>query len=206
MLFLYLPQQTSINSFDLSSTDATQFSDSSYVYIFRNQGGKIIIKIRSMHLMCRKAKPIKISIPDTIDYYIDLSECFYDHTQLIDISALSFFDTTRVVNMSEMFSRCRKLASIEPLSNWDVSNVWDMTGAFNACWRLTDLKCLSNWKVRDDCILEGFYSNRGQFLEPSGPIIGLDRLGIRNNRTRIDRYLQDHFPQWLIDRHKARGY
>ena len=156
--------------------------------------------------MIRKAKPIKISIPDTINYYIDLTRCFYNHGQLIDISELSSFDTTRVVNMTEMFSRCRNLASLEPLSNWDVSNAWDMTGTFHACWRLTDLKCLSNWKVRDDCILEAFYSNRGPFLDPTGPIIRLDGLGIRNNRTAIDRYMQAHFPQWLIDRHKARRY
>ena len=192
--------------FDLSSHERTRFDDGNYVYELYNDGGKLIIAIRSMHSMCRKAKPIKITIPDTIDYYINLSKCFYNHGQLTDISALSSFDTSRVVNMEEMFSRCRSLVSIEPLSDWDVSNVWDMTGTFNACWRLSDLKCLSNWKVRDDCILRGFYSSRGPFLESTGPIIGLDGLGIRNNKTSIDKYLQAHFPQWLIDRHKARGY
>ena len=193
-------------SFDLSTTEYKRFDDGNYVYDLHNEADRLIIHIRSMHSMCRKAKPIKISVPDNLNYYIDLSRCFYNHGQLIDISELSSFDTTRVVNMTEMFSRCRNLASLEPLSNWDVSNVWDMTGTFHACWRLTDLKCLSNWKVRDDCILEAFYSNRGPFLDPTGPIIRLDGLGIRNNRTAIDRYLQTHFPQWLIDRHKARRY
>ena len=192
--------------FDLSSPVYKRFDDSDYEYDLHNEGDRLIIAIHSHRSMIRKAKPIKINVPSNLNYYIDLSRCFYDHEQLIDISELSSFDTSRVVNMEEMFSRCRKLASIEPLSNWDVSNVWDMTGTFHACWRLTDLKCLSNWKVRDDCILSAFYSNRGPFLEPTGPIIGLDGLGIRNNKTSIERYLQAHFPQWLIERHKARGY
>ena len=192
--------------FDLSTTEYKRFDDGNYIYDLHNESNRLIIHIRSMHSMCRKAKPIKITVPSDINYYIDLSRCFYNHGQLIDISALSSFDTTHVINMTEMFSRCRNLASIEPLSNWDISNVWDMTGTFHACWRLTDLKCLSDWKVRDDCILEGFYSNRGPFLESTGPIIGLNGLGIRNRKSDIDLYLQSHFPQWLIDRHKARGY
>ena len=195
--------------FDLSSPDATQFGDGNYVYIFRNEGNRLIIHILSQRSMIRKAKPIKISVPDTIDYYIDLSRCFYNHGQLIDISALSSFDTSRVVNMTEMFSRCHKLASIEPISDWNVSNVWDMTGTFNACQRLFNLTCLSNWNVRDDCILEAFYSIHNPNLEPIGRIIGLAGLSsriIRYDRSSIDKYLQAHFPQWLINRHKARGY
>lgn len=193
-------------SFDLSSSEYKRFDDGDYVYDLHNEADRLIIHIRSMHSMIRKAKPINISVPDNLNYYIDLSRCFYKHKHLIDLSELSSFDTSRVVNMTETFSLCNKLVSLEPLSNWDVSNVWEMSGTFHACWRLTDLKCLSGWKVRDDCILEAFYSNRGPFIEPVGPIIGLDGLGIRNNRTAIDRYLQAHFPQWLIDRHKARGY
>lgn len=156
--------------------------------------------------MCRKAKPIKITVPSDINYYIDLSKCFYNHGQLTDISELSSFDTSRVVNMSEMFSRCRKLESIEPISNWDVSNVWDMTGIFYSCPKLTDLTCLSNWKVSDDCVLDAFYSIRSPYFEAIGRIIGLDGLNMRYDRASIDKYLQTHFPQWLIDRHKARGY
>lgn len=193
-------------SFDLSSSERTRFDDGNYVYELYNQGNRLIIHIRSMHSMCRKAKPIKISIPDAIDYYINLSKCFYNHGQLVDISALSSFDTSRVVNIEEMFSRCRSLTSIEPISNWDVSNIWDMTGTFNICPKLTDLTCLSNWKVSDDCVLEAFYSICSPYLIPTGPIIGLDGLGIRYNQANIDKYLQAHFPQWLIDRHKARGY
>ena len=192
--------------FDLSSSDYKRFDDGNYVYDLHNQGNRLIIHIRSMHLMCRKAKPIKITVPENINYYIDLSRCFYNHKHLVDISALSSFDTSRIVNMTEMFSRCRNLSSIEPLSNWDVSNVWDMTGTFHACLLLTDLTCLSNWKVLDDCILEAFYSSSGEFLEPTGPIIGLNGLVIHNRKSDIDKYLQAHFPQWLIDRHNARGY
>ena len=193
-------------SFDLSSPVHRSFNDGNYVYELHNQGNRLIIHIRSMHMMCRKAKPIKITVPDTIDYYIDLSKCFKDHRQLIDISALSSFDASRVANMSNMFSRCLKLASVEPISDWDVSNVWDMTGTFHACWSLYDLTCLSNWKVRDDCVLEAFYSTRGPYFEAVGRIIELAELNIRYDQASIERYLQTHFPQWLIDRHKARDY
>ena len=140
------------------SPEQTRVDDGNYLYELHKQGNRLIISIRSMHSMCRKAKPIKITVPSDIDYYIDLSKCFDNHARLTDISALSSFDSSRVVNMSEMFSRCRKLESIEPISNWDVSNVWDMTGIFYSCPKLTDLTCLSNWKVSDDCILHWLQS------------------------------------------------
>ena len=195
--------------FNLSSSEYKRFDDGNYVYDLHNQGGKLIISIRSMHARCWKAKPIKITVPDAIDYCIDLSRCFYRHTALSDISALTSFNSSKVVNMSEMFSGCRKLISVESLSEWDVSNVWDMTGTFNACQRLFNLTCLSKWNVRDDCVLEAFYSIHNPNLEPVGRIIGLAGLSsriIRYDRSSIDKYLQAHFPQWLINRHKARGY
>lgn len=82
------------------SPEQTRVDDGNYVYELHKQGNRLIISIHSMHLMCRKAKPIKITVPSDINYYIDLSKCFYNHGQLTDISELSSFDTSRVVNMS----------------------------------------------------------------------------------------------------------
>ena len=196
--------------FNLSSSEYKRFDDGNYVYDLHNQGGKLIISIRSMHARCWKAKPIKITVPDAIDYCIDLSRCFYRHTALSDISALTSFNSSKVVNMSEMFSGCRKLISVESLSEWDVSNVWDMSGMFYDCQSLYQLTELSDWNVNKDCILEAFYARRVQFYQPIGkspigPIISTLGLDIRQI-INIDRFLNDNFPQWLIDRHKAHGY
>lgn len=196
--------------FDLSATERKRFDDGNYIYELHKQGGKLIIDIRSMHSMCRKAKPIKITVPDTIDYCINLSRCFYRHHSLTDISALSSFDTSKVVNMSEMFIGCRKLASVEPLSEWDVSNVWDMSGMFFDCQSLDRLTDLSNWNVNKDCILEAFYAKRVQFYQPIGkppigPIISTLGWDIRRKSDLIKR-LNDNFPRWLINRYRSRGY
>lgn len=196
--------------FDLSSFEYKRFDDGNYVYDLHNDGGKLIIDIRSMHSMCRKAKPIKITVPDTINYYINLSRCFYRHNSLTDISALKSFDTSRVVNMSEMFSGCHKLTSIDALSEWDVTNVWDMSGMFFDCQSLDRLTELSEWNVSMDCILEAFYAKRVQFYQPIGkPPIGpiISMLGWEIKRKAdINCLLNNNFPQWSIDRHKARDY
>ena len=200
----------SIDSFDLSSRDATQFSDGNYVYILRNEGNRLNIRIRSQHSMIRKAKPIKITVPDTIDYYIDLSRCFYRHNSLMDISALKSFDSSKVVNMSEMFSGCRKLSSVKSLSNWNVSNVWDMSGMFFDCQSLGLLTDLSEWNVNKECILEAFYAKYVRVHQPIGkppigPIISMLGWEIKQ-KSDIIRVLNNNFPKWLIDRHQSRGY
>ena len=192
------------------SSEYKRFDDGNYVYDLHNDGSRLIIHIRSMHSMCRKAKPIKITVPENINYYINLSRCFYRHSALTDISALKSFDSSKVVNMSEMFSGCHKLAAVEPISDWNVSNVWDMSGMFFDCQSLNRLTELSAWNVNNDCILEAFYAKRVQFHQPIGkPPIGpiISMLGWEIKRkSDIDRILNNNFPQLLIDRHNARNY
>lgn len=91
---------------------------------------------------------------------------------LVDISALSSFDTENVTNMYGMFIGCEKLTDLSPLSqqettgvtdmshmfgscssllnisvplSWNTQNVIDMNGMFNGCSGLTNLSAISSW-------------------------------------------------------------
>ncbi len=178
--------------FDLSSRKRTSFDDGNYVYELYNRDGKLMIDIRSNNSRIRKAKPIEITVPDTIDYCINLYRCFLNHRHLDDISALRSLDTSHVTNMGEMFRGCRKLRDYNALSSWDVSNVATMAGMFHGCYKLRDysvlsswdvsnvidmcwmfyncafnhdddLRPLSNWNVHEECVLSGFRSNELSF-------------------------------------------
>lgn len=145
--------------FDLSSTERTRFDDDNYIYELHNHEGKLIIDIRSMCSTIQKAKPMKINVPDTIDYCINLHQCFYNHHELNDLSALKSFDTSHVVDMSEMFYGCHNLTDCDSLSSWDVSNVTDMSEMFYCCHIFLDFSAIEAWNISSNCVLHKFYQN-----------------------------------------------
>ena len=196
----------SIDSFDLSSTERTRFDDGDYIYELHNQNGKLIIDIRSNNSRIRKAKPINITVPDTIDYSINLHQCFYDHRYLDDISALGSFDTRHVTDMSEMFYDCRKLKDCNALSSWDVSKVMNMSDMFYCTtYRNEDLRQLSNWNVHEHCVLSGFRSQGIGFYQrgTNSPIINSIFWNHRNLYPDEAARIRDTSPQWLLDRDAA---
>lgn len=178
--------------FDLSSTKSKRFNDDNYSYELYNQEGKLVIYIHSTRRLCRKAKPININIPDTIDYNINLLYCFSNHQALTDISALKSLDTSRVIGMSEMFYNCVRLKDLTPISSWDVSNVKDMSGMFSRCRRITTLQPLERWNPPIDVRLRLFYtdtiygSNFRINYPPRAPSIFTERRPIN----------QLHVPDW----------
>ena len=58
------------------------------------------------------------------------SYAFYYNTALSDISALSKWNTSNVVNMDDMFYNASSLTDIDGVSNWDTSNVVNMNKMF----------------------------------------------------------------------------
>ena len=139
------------------SIEPLYISNRYYSYELTSEANVLYIKVRSRNRRIRKARPIEISIPDGIEYWIDLSYCFYHNTRLSDITALSSLDTSRVISMRGMFGRCYNLTDLSPLSNWDVSNVDNLTGMFYGCKRLRDLSPLSRWNITNERRVYGFY-------------------------------------------------
>ncbi len=88
----------------------------------------------------------------------DMSRMFHDCKSLEDISGLSEWDVSNVVNMKGMFAACRSLVSVSGLNEWDVSNVTNMSKMFCACYSLEDISDLSKWDVSNVENMMGMFS------------------------------------------------
>lgn len=140
------------------SIEPLEFDDRYYSYDVTLEASVLHIRVHSRNRRIRKARPIEISVPEGIEYWIDLSYCFHRNKRLTDITALSSLDISRVQSMKGMFSQCHNLTDLSPLSNWDVSSVRDLSGMFYGCKRLRDLSPLSQWKPTIDVQrFRGFY-------------------------------------------------
>ena len=93
---------------------------------------------------------------DLPDKITELNSMFYGCSSLVDLSALSGWDTSKVTDMWDMFSGCSSLDDLSPLSNWDVSEVTDMSRMFSRCSSLDDLSPLSDWNASNTIKKRGF--------------------------------------------------
>lgn len=103
---------------------------------------------------------------DTIYLYTDsqkinmtgnMEKAFSKMSQLSDISALAYFDTSNVTNINRMFQDSTNITDLSPIANWDVSNVTDMSFMFganvgqtspeSAFMKIASLEPLRNWNV-----------------------------------------------------------
>ena len=66
---------------------------------------------------------------------------------LVDVSGLSFVNTSNVTNTTWMFAYCEQLSNIDALSSWDTSNVTLMSAMFISCSSLANISALSNWNT-----------------------------------------------------------
>lgn len=89
-----------------------------------------------------KVLPENLPMPPT-DRGITFNGCH----DLVDISALSDWDTTNITDMCCMFNHCHSLRDISPLKQWKTKNVTNMEYMFNCCRKLDDISPLSNWDV-----------------------------------------------------------
>ena len=84
----------------------------------------------------------------------DLSYAFCD-TRIADLTPLSTWNTSNVVNMNSLFTACISLESLAGLENWNTSSVTDMSYLFsshtsiqvNSVMKLNDITSLANWDV-----------------------------------------------------------
>lgn len=69
---------------------------------------------------------------------INSNDMFSNWSSIIQIDALSEWDTSKVKKMDSMFNQCRKLTTLN-MNNFDTSNVVSMSLMFNGCSSLTPL-------------------------------------------------------------------
>lgn len=89
-----------------------------------------------------KTLPANLPMPPT-DRRITFSNCH----DLVDISALSEWDTSGITNMDCMFNHCYSLQDISPLKQWETKNVTNMEYMFNCCRKLDDISSLYDWDI-----------------------------------------------------------
>ncbi len=89
-----------------------------------------------------KALPANLPMPPA-DRGIVFSNCH----DLVDISALSEWDTSNLTDMCGMFNHCHSLRDISPLKQWETKNVTDMGYMFNCCRKLEDISPLYDWDI-----------------------------------------------------------
>ncbi len=86
-----------------------------------------------------------------------LSATFANCTNLVDISALSSWNTKNTIRMYRLFYNCKNLNKINVLSYWDTSKVNDMQCMFSQT-AIDDLTPLSNWNVSHVAYMGGDYN------------------------------------------------
>ena len=181
---------------DLSNfTEPLTLSDDWYTYTLHMDQNHLTIDVKcsAENVWINKARAITISVPDGIDYAINLQECFTDYHHIRDISALSSIDSSKIISTELMFAGLWYLKDISPLSSWDVSNIHNMSGMFCGCRNLMDLTPLSSWKVTDDCILTSFYSRYGRLNHANHPPLPWEEPNRRHNEPSV--------PEWLVVKH-----
>lgn len=171
-------------------------SDDWYTYTLHMDQNRLMINVKcnAQDRHISKARPINISIPDWIDYAINLQRCFEGYHSIMDISALSSIDSSKIVCTELMCHGLWHLKDISPLSSWDVSNNHNMSGMFWECIDLKDLTPISSWKIHDECVLSGFYSRWGHTDDYTNrPPLPWGDVNIKRSRLAI--------PAWLVEKH-----
>jgi len=78
----------------------------------------------------------------------NISHMFDNCSNLLSLSDISNFDTSKITNMSYMFYNCKSLTSLPDISNWNTSNVIDMSYMFYNCNSLNYISDIKNWNIK----------------------------------------------------------
>lgn len=97
----------------------------------------------------------------------DSSYMFFEFADLNDISGITNWDASNVVNMSSMFYAADLLTDIDALANWDTSSVTDMSGMF-AYTLLYNIDALINWNTTNVTNMNAMFADTHQLADING--------------------------------------
>ena len=111
--------------------------------------GTIVLNVNSVGLFygCSKLTDISALTDWNVSKVMNMSYMFSGCSSLTDLTALAGWNVSKVTSMRSMFEGCSSLTDLTALSGWDVSKVTDMYGMFTGCFSLTDLTALKDWNV-----------------------------------------------------------
>lgn len=105
----------------------------------------------------------------------DMTEWFYNFTNLQNIDGLKSFKTNNARSFYNLFRNCKKLENVDALANWDTSNVTLMNTIFQNCTELSNINGLRNWSTEKVTNLQYAFSHC--------PIINIDDLKNWNTQS-----------------------
>ncbi len=96
---------------------------------------------------------------ETVVMNPDSGYMFAGNPALTDISGLSRWDSSQVINMNALFSGAKSLTDILALQNWDTSHVMNMYALFYNASSLQDALALRNWNFSNVTNMSYMFSN-----------------------------------------------
>lgn len=140
------------NTLVVSTPAPTMYANSSCVDMFRGLTSLQEIdfgdnfnteNVTSMQAMFRYSGITNLEDLDLEHFNTDgvtnMSELFYDCSQLETIAFPSTFNTEHVTTMHSMFQGCSSLTSLSFPENFNTASVWNMQAMFSGCSSLTSL-------------------------------------------------------------------
>ena len=222
----YLNDIMSDYSIDLQGKTNIVFTDEHYRYKIENGKDSVdlIIYVTSIDRDIQKAAPIIIKVPSDISYAIILDDCFMDHNELIDITALANLDVSKVISMRGLFYKCNHLTDISPISSWNVTNVKNMCCMFAGCLSLKNIHALSNWTVLENCDIRKFYTIPDvsldkiyryifpevndidaiifdEELKSDSQTVWVEHVVPHRRKMYQNAYVKNNCPSWLVERY-----
>ena len=108
---------------------------------------------------------------ETINLNADASKMFQYCMGLVDLDALTNWNTENVTDMSNMFGSCGAISgsfTAAPLADWNTENVTDMSSMFMACSGLTNLDSLINWNTGNVLNMGGMFQGCSDLSDING--------------------------------------
>ena len=90
---------------------------------------------------------------------IDMSNLFYNCTLLKTIPDISNWDTSNLTNISNLFFNCINITSIDDISQWKLDKVTNISNMFYNCKNLISLPDISNWNTENILDMKNVFCN-----------------------------------------------
>ena len=97
----------------------------------------------------------------------DSSIFMYNLSSLNEVTSISLWDVSSIVNMQSMFYGTA-LVNLYDIKDWNIENVENLIYTFSHMEHLTDIKGLSNWNTKNINSLQNSFSSDSSLVDLSG--------------------------------------
>lgn len=145
--------------------------DDGIIYYYTD-ADEIFINVNSRGMFGGLTKLEDISIVSSWDTsnVVDMAFMFYENNSLVSLDPLENWNTSNAANMSFMFKGLKLITNIDALSKWDLSNVGTMQHMFHGAQSLENINGATNWNVSKVTDMLALFMDAKQLSDISGVI------------------------------------